>query len=69
MHGKRLGVIATSEASLHQAMILRDWGDDIVVFTNNLIPTWAISDGVTAGIFTHQSLLRPQNPYSDKHSE
>ncbi|MGD1912165.1 MAG: NAD(P)/FAD-dependent oxidoreductase [Rivularia sp. (in: cyanobacteria)] len=160
---KRLGIIATSEASLHQAMILPDWGDDIVLFTNNVIgkenkliselrhkniriittpiaellgkgsnldairltdnslverdavfaisqvkqasnlpyilgcpmedgafgayiktdnfkatpiqglyaagdaarsmhnATWAISDGVTAGIFTHQSLLKPQN--------
>ena len=32
-----MGIIATSEASLHQAMILPDWGDDIVLFTNNVI--------------------------------
>ncbi|HEU4563241.1 MAG TPA: NAD(P)/FAD-dependent oxidoreductase [Gemmatimonadaceae bacterium] len=32
--GGRLGVLATGEGSLHQAMLLPDWSGDVTLFTN-----------------------------------
>ena len=31
---QRLGVLATSEASMHQAMLIPDWSTDVTLFTN-----------------------------------
>ena len=31
---RRLGVLATGEASMHQAMLIPDWSDDVTLFTN-----------------------------------
>lgn len=35
--GRRLGVVATGEASMHQAMLIPDWSDDVTLFTNGAI--------------------------------
>ncbi|NJP04735.1 MAG: NAD(P)/FAD-dependent oxidoreductase [Chloroflexaceae bacterium] len=32
--GQRLGVLATGEMAVHQAWMLRDWSDQVVLFTN-----------------------------------
>jgi thioredoxin reductase len=32
---RRLGVLATSELSLHHALLLGDWSDDVTLFTND----------------------------------
>lgn len=34
---RRLGVLATSEMSMHQATLLRDWSDDVTLFTNGAL--------------------------------
>ena len=35
--GRRLGVLATSEMSLHQALLIPDWSDDVTLFTNEAL--------------------------------
>ncbi len=35
--GQRFGVLATSEMSIHQALMLLHWGSDITVFTNDTL--------------------------------
>lgn len=47
--GRRLGVVATGEASMHQAMLIPDWSDDVTLFTNGAI---------TLGTDRRASLLR-----------
>ena len=32
--GRRLGVLANSDANVHQALLLPDWSDDVTLFTN-----------------------------------
>jgi thioredoxin reductase len=32
--GRRLGILATSELSMHQALLIPDWSDDVTLFTN-----------------------------------
>ncbi len=43
--GRRLGVLATSPASLHQIELVRQWSDDVTAFTAGL---GAVDDTVTA---------------------
>jgi thioredoxin reductase/2-polyprenyl-3-methyl-5-hydroxy-6-metoxy-1,4-benzoquinol methylase len=38
VRGRRLGVLATSPLGLHQAQLVRQWSDDIVVFSAGLGP-------------------------------
>ena len=33
--GRRLGVLATGESNLHQALLLPDWSGDVTLFTND----------------------------------
>ena len=35
--GRRLGVLATSELSIHQALLIPDWSDDVTLFTNGAV--------------------------------
>src|SRR5688572_14864881 len=35
--GRRLGVLATSELSMHQALLIPDWSDDVTLFTNGVL--------------------------------
>jgi thioredoxin reductase len=35
---RRLGVLARTEMAAHQAMLLRDWSDDVTLFTNGIAP-------------------------------
>jgi len=35
--GRRLGVLATSELSIHQALLVPDWSDDVTLFTNDVL--------------------------------
>ena len=32
--GQRLGILAAGESSMHQALLLPDWSDDVTLFTN-----------------------------------
>jgi thioredoxin reductase len=32
--GRRLGILATGEMSMHQALLIPDWSDDVTLFTN-----------------------------------
>lgn len=34
---RRLGVLATGEGAMHQAPLLRDWSDDVTLFTNDAL--------------------------------
>ncbi len=45
LRGKRLGVLHTSDMSIHQLQVLSDWSDDLVYFTNgNTIDDCALND-------------------------
>ena len=35
--GRRLGVLATSQQSIHQALLIPDWSDDVTLFTNGAV--------------------------------
>ena len=35
--GERLGVLAIAEPSVHQALLLPDWSDDVTLFTNGTV--------------------------------
>lgn len=43
VRGQRIGVIATSPLSLHQAKIVRQWSDDVTVFTAGLVDEAGVS--------------------------
>ncbi len=47
--GRRLGVLAAGEGSVHQALLLPDWSDDVTLFTNGTFePTAAHRDALAA---------------------
>ncbi len=63
--GRRLGVLATSPASLHQIELVRQWSDDVTAFTAGL---GEIDDTVAARI-TARGIRLVESPVTELRSE
>ncbi len=50
---QRLGVLATSELSVHQALLIPDWSADVTLFTNNVVELTDEQDALLSWLSTN----------------
>lgn len=57
VRGQRLGVLATSPMALHQAQLIRQWSDDVVLFSAGAGP---VDDAIAATLAARGVVVEPR---------